>query len=285
MKKTCSFILLLIVSSFQVFSQTTEIDTSWKTGGFFGLNFNQVALSNWEQGGDNSVALSSTANLFANYVKGKVEWSNSLDMAYAMVQTGDDNLKKSDDKIDLTSKYSRKFAKHWLYSGLFNFKSQFAYGYKYPDDSTIVSKFLAPGYFTLSLGITYKPVDYFEVLISPATAKMTLINDNNLSDAGAYGVDPGETIRTEFGAYLNAKFQKDIMENVNFLSKLELFNNYTDPNKDNVSNIDVNWENILNMKVNKMITASITFQLIYDADVIEKTQYKESLGIGFGYKF
>jgi len=43
---------------------------------------------------------------------------------------------------------------------------------------------------------------------------------------GAYGVDSGKTVRSEFGAYLNMKFKKDIMENITLTSKLELFNNY-----------------------------------------------------------
>ena len=283
MKRILLLISLLVFYSIHLFAQTEPVDTSWKKGGFIGLNFSQVSLSNWAQGGDNSVALSSTTNLFANYVKGKVDWQNSLDMAYAMVQTGNDNLKKSDDKIDLTSKYSRKFSDHWLLGILFNFKSQFAEGFNYPDDSNIVSKFFSPAYITLSPGLTYKPIDYFEVLISPATGKWTFVNDKSLSDAGAYGVDPGKTVRTEFGAYLNMKFKKDIMENVNFISKLELFDSYA--NKDKAVEIDVNWENILTMKVNRFITASISTQLIYDADIIERTQFKESIGVGFGYKF
>ena len=284
--KRFQLIILLIISCFiHVNAQTAPVDTSWKKGGFIGLNFSQVNLSHWAQGGENSIALSGSASLFSNYLKEKIDWQNSLDLAYAMVQTGNDKLKKSDDKIDITSKYSRKFSEHWLYSGLFNFKSQFASGYNFPDDSNIVSKFFSPAYVILALGVTYKPVDYFEIFISPATGKWTFVKDNTLSDKGAYGVEPGKTVRSEFGAYINMKFKKAIMENVNFSSKLELFNNYTDKNKNNAKKIDVNWENILNMKVNKLITASVTTQLIYDANVIERTQFKEVIGVGIGIKF
>ncbi|MBK6838589.1 MAG: hypothetical protein IPG90_10190 [Bacteroidetes bacterium] len=68
-------------------------------------------------------------------------------------------------------------------------------------------------------------------------------------------------------------------------SKLELFNNYTDKDKDNVKNIDVNWEVGLLMKVNKFMTASVLTQLIYDANTIARTQFKEVIGVGVGYKF
>ena len=267
------------------FSQPASVDTSWKKGGFIGLNFTQVNLSQWAQGGENSLSLASSINLFANYKTAKVDWQNTLDLGYAILNTTSGGVKKSDDKIEFTTKYSRPLSAHWLYGALFNFKSQFTSGYNYPDDSTVVSKFMSPGYFTLALGFTYKPVDYFEVFLSPATGKFTMVNDKLLSDLGAYGVDPGKTTKMEFGAYLNMKFKKDIMQNVTLSSKLELFNNYTDKDKNNAKKIDVNWESALNMKVNKYITASITTTVFYDANVIERTQFKELLGIGFGYKF
>lgn len=285
MKKIYLLISFIIVCGFQVNAQTATVDTSWKKGGFIGLNFTQVNLSQWAQGGENSIALSSGANLFANYIKGKVDWQNSLDLAYSMIKSGDASLKKSDDKIDFTSKYSRKFSDHWLYGFLVNFKSQFAQGFNYPNDSDVVSKFFSPAFLILAIGLTYKPVDYFEVFISPATGKWTFVNDKILSDLGAYGVAPGKTVRPEFGAYLNMKFKKDLMENVTFSTKLELFNNYTDKNKDNAKKVDVNWENMLILKVNKYINASVTTQLLYDANVVERTQFKETIGVGFSYKF
>lgn len=269
-----------------VIAQTPTVkDTSWKSGGFIGVNFSQVNLSQWSAGGENSLSLNASVNLFSNYLKGKIDWQNTLDLGYAYLESGDNGARKSDDKIDFTSKFGRKISTHWLYSALINFKSQFAPGYAYPNDSTVVSRFLAPGFFTASLGFTYKPVDYFEVMISPATGKFTIVSDKTLSDLGAYGVDPGKTVRSEFGAYLNMKFKKDIMTNVTLTSKLELFNNYTDKDKNNAKKIDVNFENQLNLKVNKYITASVLAVLVYDANIIERTQFKELIGVGFGYKF
>ncbi len=298
MKNILASLSLAFFITSSALSQTAEPDTSWKKGGFIGINFNQVSLSQWAQGGDNNLSLSTSLNLFANYEKGKTIWSNSLDLAYSIIKTSGDAVRKSDDKIDFTSKYGYRIGDgKWYYAALINFKSQFAEGFNYPNDSTIVSEFMSPGYLTLALGLTYKPTDYFEVFISPATGKWTFVNNQTLADAGAYGVEmanvenglivpgTGENIRSEFGAYLNMKFKKDIMENVTFMTKLELFNNYTDKDKDNAKNIDVNWESSLNMKVNKFITASILAQLVYDANVVERTQYKQVIGVGFGYKF
>ena len=173
-----------------------------------------------------------------------------------------------------------------------------ARGFHYPDDSTVVSKFLAPAYITVAIGVNYKPVDYFEIFLSPATGKFTIVNVQTLADVGAYGVDPakkdvngiplsgtGKTIRSELGAYLNMKFKKDIMLNVTLFMKLELFDNYSDKNKNNRTNVDVNWETGLTMKVNKLITATVATQLIYDDNTIQRTQFKEVIGVGVGVKF
>lgn len=82
------------------------------------------------------------------------------------------------------------------------------------------------------------------------------------------------------------------MENISLMTKLELFSNYAhDP-----ENVDVNWEVIVGMKVNKLISAILTTQVLYDNDVfIPKsdinqpagtgTQFKETFGIGLSYKF
>ncbi len=280
-----SFLLVTSTSFAQQPDPALPVDTSWKKGGFINVNFSQVSLDKWAQGGENSMALSGGLNVFANYAKDKTTWDNNLDLAYAILKSGPAPSRKSDDKIDFTSKFGRKMSQHWSYSALLNFKSQFTKGFKYPDDSNVVSKFLAPGYVILAVGFNYKPVDYFQVFISPATGRLTIVNDDDLANAGAYGVKPGEKTRTEFGAYLNMIFKKDIMENVTLATKVELFDNYSDDNGNNRKNVDVNWEASLNMKVNKFITASIATQLIYDHDVIKHTQFKEVVGVGLGYKF
>lgn len=299
---------IAVVSSSSMAQDAAAVDTSWKTGGIIGLNFTQVSLSNWAAGGQNSISGIALFNYYANYAKGKNIWDNSIDLGYGLTQNGDADPIKSEDKIDLATKYGRYAFKHWYYSALLGFKSQFTPGYNYPDDSTKISNFLAPAYITLALGMDYKPNDNFSVMIAPLTGRIIIVNDEDLADAGAYGVDPaeynelfekvkdGEKMRTEFGASIRALYKKDIIENVNLQTKLELFSNYLeDP-----QNIDVNWEVLISMKVNKYITATLATQLIYDDNTIiavdnnsdgiideagPRTQFKEVLGVGFSYKF
>lgn len=279
----------------------TPADTIWRKGGFFSVNFSQVSFSNWAAGGENSVSLNALSSLFANYKKGRMAWDNNVDLAYGLLKQGDAELRKNEDKIDLTTKFGYDATKkaRWYYTVLFNFKSQFASGYTYTDTNKVeISKFAAPAYTLLAIGIDFKPKDYFSAFLSPITMKNTIVSDKTLSDAGAYGVDSGKTVRSEMGAYFNMKFQKEIMTNVGLMTKVDLFSNY----QENPQNVDVNWEFLITMKVNKYISASLSTQLIYDDNtpvtvyegtgkdkhvvaVGPRTQFKQVFGVGFSYKF
>lgn len=226
-------------------------------------------------------------NLFARYNKGKSSWESNLDLGYGLVKQGDQDVRKSDDRIDLSSKYGRQATKHLYYSVLFNMKTQMTKGFLYPQDS-VISNFMAPGYFLLSLGMDYKPNEYFSLYVSPLTDKMTVVTDEILAES--YGLEEGKSLRSEIGGFLKITFQKDVIENVNFLTRLDLFTNYAD----NPQNVDVSWEVVIGMKINKWLTANFSTHLIYDDDIIiddgegnlaPRTQFKEVFGVGLSFKF
>jgi hypothetical protein len=267
------------------------------------LNISQTSLTNWAAGGQNALSANALISLFANYKKGKSIWSNSLDIGYGILKQGkDEDFIKTDDKIDLLSKYGRKAVKHFYYASLLNFKTQMTAGYNYPNDSVKISTLFAPAYILGSLGVDYKPNDDFSAYISPVTSKITIVTDQDLANQGAFGVVPakydelnvliseGEKVRFELGGYLRMEYRKVLMENITLLTKIELFSNYLD----NPQNIDVGWETLITMKVNKYISATLNTHLIYDDDIDITTdtgkigprpQFKEILGIGFSYKF
>lgn len=291
--------------------RTVNADTSkgWKTGGMISLNLAQTQLVNWAAGGQNTIAINGLLSTYANLKKGKSSWDNSLDVGYGMLQQGKGtSFIKTDDKIDLSSKYGQLASKHWYYAALLNFKTQMAPGYNYPNDSVMISNLLAPGYLLGALGMDYKPSDNFNLFLAPLTAKVTIVNDEKLADAGAFGVDKatydgtgklishGKRVRNEFGGYLRMQYKRNLMENISFSTRLEMFSNYLE----NPQNIDISWETILTMKVNKYISATLTTHLLYDNDIkiaVDKnndgvtdavgprTQFKEVLGVGFSYKF
>ncbi len=295
-------------------SQNADTTQGWKTGGVFGLNFSQVSLTNWAAGGQSSVSVNGLMDLFANYKKGNSAWDNNLTLGYGEVKQGVADWIKSDDRILFNSKYGQKATKNWYYAALLNFKSQFTPGYSDVTELNKISEFMAPGYLLGAIGMDYKPNDNFTVFISPVTAKMTIVSLQNLADAGAFGVEAaeydalgnktkdGETSRLEVGGYLRMMYKKDLKENITFQTNLDLFSNYSEEPQ----NIDVNWDNLLSMKVTKSITTTISTSLIYDndIDILEtksdgtakidnngnpvigpRTQFKYVLAIGFQYQF
>ncbi|RKE04268.1 DUF3078 domain-containing protein [Marinifilum flexuosum] len=293
--KKLGLTLIAAMICFVAISQEKQDTSYWKKGGMISISFSQTSLTNWSGGGDNAISTNSQLNLFANYNKGKNSWENKLNLEYGLVKQGDEGVRKSIDKLEYFTKYGYKNGGHWFYTALFDFKTQFAKGYNYSSEEGVddvkISNFLAPAYMNLSVGMDYKPSDVFSAYISPVTGKMTVVNDDDLSDKGAFGVDPGDKFRSEFGAYSKLSLNKDIMENVNLKSTLDLFTNYSE----SFGNIDVTWEVLLNMKINSFLTASVNTSLVYDDDVdyfnedgINKgprIQFKEIIGVGLAYKF
>lgn len=262
----------------------------WKTGGIFSAAISQGSRQNWAAGGDrSSLTLDTRGNLFANYADKRNNWDNNIDIAFGYLNTSGLGTQKSDDRINIYSKYGYRFSKRWFYSAMISFRSQFANGYNYPDDSAIVSHFLAPAYVLASLGFNYKPADYFSVFMSPLTSRFVIVNSQGLADLGSFGVDSaryfyhdstrtlishGRKMRYELGPFVSFQFNKDILQNVNWTSRLDLYSNYLH----NPQNIDIYWSSLVTFRVNKFMTASLDTELIYDDDVKFITYAKNSDG-------
>jgi len=209
-----------------------------------------------------------------------------------MTKNNSESLRKSLDQIYLSSKYGFEIGKPWYLSVLFDFKTQMAKGYNYPNDSIYISKLMAPGYMNFALGFDYKPNDNLSLMLSPVSTKLTFVLDDSLSAAGSFGVDPGKRFRAEFGAYVKFVYtKKALLKNVDFLTRLDLFSNYLK----NPQNIDVNWNMKFDMKINDYLSATFETTLKYDDDIKfidesgvkhgARTQLKQFLGIGLTYKF
>lgn len=274
-------------------SGQTPADTSdWKVSGKSSLNFSQVSLTNWSEGGDGSVAGTFLFGITANKLKNRHAWDNNFSFEYGMTKNDGESLRKSVDQIYLSSKYGYEIGKPWYVAALFDFKTQSAKGYNYPNTDDYISKLFAPAYMNFALGFDYKPNADFSMMISPVSTKFTFVLDELLSSEGAFGVDPGDRFRAEFGAYFKlAYIKKALLQNVDFQTRLDLFSNYLkDP-----QNIDVNWDVRFDMKINDFLSANLGTTLKYDDDIGYKdeegvvhgprVQFKQFLGIGFSLKF
>lgn len=307
MNRLILFLSLIAIS----YTISAQKDTSyWSKNGIFSVKFTQAGYKNWATGGENSIAGIGSLKYQATYTKAKISWDNLFLTDLGFLQQGKAGARKTDDRLELNSKFGYGFNKseHWYYSALLNFKTQMIEGYDYkPDTPVYISNFMAPAYLKLALGIDYIKADRFTLFLSPTTARWSIVADSTLANAGAFGVDPAKIdengvyvaspkLRTEVGAYLRFVYNKDLMENINLMTKLELYSNYLfEP-----QNVDIDWEVVFNFKINKYFTASIATQMIYDHDITvgidsnddgsidynaPRAQFKEVLGLGFAYKF
>ena len=311
MRKLLLSLTVMLFASQILLAQDAE-EKNWTHGGFVGLNVSQSHFSNWTAGGQDNINGLGTFKYNLNYLKGKSKWDNTLDLALGYSYF-DFDMKpiKTDDRINLSSLYGYDVVKEKLYiTANLNFQTQFADGFKYDTDSTNrISTFLAPAYLTVGLGAQYTPTSWFSLNLAPASGKLTIVNDQELADAGAFGVkgalyDPqtgellehGSKFRMELGAQLIANVNYEIFKNVVFNSKLIVFYDYLQDRKQNAlgnkygCRFDFDWDNALVLKVNDWLNCNITARLIYDEDItpIEGgnsfLQFKEVLSVGISYR-
>ncbi|MEO9004736.1 MAG: DUF3078 domain-containing protein [Ginsengibacter sp.] len=238
----------------------------WKTGGLFNLNFGQGSQSNWAAGGDDfSLSIASYLGLYAHYKKNKYSWDNTLDFNYGLVKSTSLGTRKNDDRIDLLSKVGYELNPKLNVAGLFNFHSQFSKGYKYIGDSArdLLSNFLAPGYFLISVGLDFKPAKGLSVFVSPVSSRWTVVNNDSLSVKGSYGVSPGDKVKREIGAFLNLSYITKLSKTISYNGRLDLLSNY----EHNPENVDVMMNSTFAAKINKVLTGSVGLNLIYDDDI------------------
>ncbi|MDW5287640.1 DUF3078 domain-containing protein [Formosa sp. PL04] len=285
---------------------------TWENKNKAGIDLNEVAFVNWSSGGSNSISAIVSGKSTLNYTHYDFIWNNTLNMRYGINQQESESLKKTDDLLEITSTLGYRQSKNskWYYSARLNFKTQFANGYSYPDTSNPISKFMAPGYMFVGGGMEYgKDIKLLSFYLSPLTFKSTFVLDQELANAGAFGVTPavydeegnvlvpGEQVREELGILVTNYYELTITKNVILKSTASFYTDYLN----SFGNIDVDWALLIDFKVNNYIKASLGSHLIYDNDVKTlivineetdeyaqggaKVQWRQALGIGFTVDF
>lgn len=283
-------------------SDYEEPKGKWTFGGNSSISTSQSSFSNWQGGGQNSIAISTGLSLSLTYQSDKLNWENTLSAGYGlMLQGNTDKWFKMDDRIEIASKFGKKASESWYYSALITPSTQFQPGYYGLDDTIPISNFFAPAYVVASIGFDYNPSQKLSLFIGPVTSKNTFVLDQNLANQGAYGVEPGEydyftqqyiTLgkkhRSETGGFIRLNYNEPrVLKNIGIQSKLELFSNYLN----NPENIDVDFENVIHLQINQYISTNIILHFIYDDDIqiaLDETgtrrgprlQFKEVLAVG-----
>ena len=272
----------------------------WDKTNEIGINLNEVAFVNWNAGGDNSVSALASASFARNYKFRYLNWNNELRLRYGLNAQEGRQLRKTDDQIRIASTFGfrKDTITNWYYSVKANFNTQFSNGYKYPNRTNPISRFMAPGYLFLGAGTSYIPEGKkFNLYISPITQKATFVLDEELSNQGVFGVEEGEHTFMEFGFLVTNSWETEVLKNVLMNHRISLYSDYIE----SFGNVDVDWELNFNLTVNKYIKANIGTHVIFDDDIkfdevadadgniidpgIPRIQFKQLLGVGLNYAF
>ena len=264
--KRIFFLILLAVMSTGIYAQTDDKgykEGAWVLNGVTGLNLSQTAMTNWSAGGENALSGNAYLNGSLTHKNGNWLWVTNLILDYGLSKTKSQGMRKTTDKIGLSTQLGYSTNNVWYYTLMGDLNTQFAKGYNYPDKTHYISNFFAPAYSNISLGMEYRPKSNYSVFLSPVSAKMTFVEDDYLSEIGAFGVDPGDRFKIECGAYLKGRAEMPLMENVSMITTADFFTPYSSQ----FGNVDVNWDVLISMKINKFLSATINTTLKYDNDV------------------
>jgi len=267
------------------------------------FTFNQTYISNWAKGGESSLAtmLDVIGSATYNNKDANTQWINIIRLQFGTLLSGEKGFRKNNDMFEINSKFNRNASGKIGFSASFYMKNQLARGYNYPNDSVIVSKFLNPGSLTIGLGAEYKPFKHTAINLAPLSYKNTFVLDTVLIDQTKHGIDNNKRSKQELGTQVVMINNFTPMEDLTIVSRLRLFSNYLN----NPENIDIDWEMILDKKINWFFTIRLNLHLIYDDDVhftlydsddqpilnpdgsqkkVAKTQFKEFVGLSMLFK-
>lgn len=263
----------------------------WHKNAQISFNINQSTFSkNWSAGGANSLAILGNVDYKIEYNKSPIDYSSELILQYGQSTTAGQGTRKTNDRIFLDNKVSSQISKKWSFFGSLDFESQFANGFQYvtlDDGETnvpqLISRFMAPGYVTESVGFEYKPNKAFDLRLGTGTARQTFVLDTTIYHnlPSNYGVGPGHTFRNDLAFQAVFLYDKDIAHNLHLNTRYQLFVPYGRP----LAYINHRLDATLAAKVNNLVQVTISGTGIYDKDSSDKLQGNENLSFGVIYKF
>lgn len=246
-----------------------------------------VITPNWYQGGNSNLAVLGILTGQLTYDDKKcIQWDNSAEWRLGLNSVAGDTLhwlSTNDDVLKINSKIGIKAAGNFFYSGSVDFSTQFFNSYNGVNSRTLKTSFLTPVRLNIGVGMDYKYKKIFSLMFSPFSYKYIYVNDNRHVDPNLFGVKTGQQVLSEVGSSFKAVYSNPITREIQLDSKLSFYTNY--------QKVEIDWEVVCNLMINRFLSTRISFNPRYDNTVIEKDgslarmQLKQLLSVGFSHKF
>ena len=261
--------------------------------------FSTTQLTNWTQGGQDVFSVDLGTYGSYDYADSILSWDNDLHLRYGVVKQGTQSIQKSDDRIILSSRFSRVTTDWYRYSGFVDFRTQFFDGFNNAvyDSATRgplrISSFFAPAFLTTAIGLDAVLLPELRVLVAPLSSRSTWVLDSRLVEygradgRGVFGLAPGISSSTSVGTAVNIKVDWEVFTNVNWRLRLNGFMPYQTPDL-----WIVTVENAIAMKVNSWLSVSWMADLFYDdripitrsdGTIGPATQFRNQVTFGFNW--
>lgn len=264
----------------------------WKTFGNFQGKYTQSYYSdNWYKGGESNHSILGQLNLEADYAKNHTTFDNKLELKLGYYTTdvnGKNTFRTNEDLIRFTSKYGLKAFENWYYSAQFQGYTQFMPVYDLKVPTKLKSKFMAPAYGNLSVGMDYKPKFKkkgitLSVLLSPLSYNCKYSRVDSI--ATSFGIDEGQNFKSSFGSRFDCNLKWTFLEDFTWTSKVQYYTTY--------KSTEINLENTIDYRLSKYLSLQFFCHWRFDDSVNRKKdrngnlmgydQFKEFFTLNFNY--
>ncbi len=256
--------------------------------------FSESVISpNWYQGGNSNLAVLGILSGQLTYDdKKSIQWDNFAEWRMGFNSVSGDTihwLSTNDDILRINSKLGVKAGGNFFYSGSVDFSTQFFNSYKGINSYTLKAAFLAPVRLNIGVGMDYKYEKILSVLVSPISYKYIYVNPvveavtGKAIDPNLFGIKTGQNVLSEIGSSFKVTYSKQLTKEIQLDSRFSFYTNY--------QKVEIDWEIVANMAINRFLSTRISVNPRYDNTVIEKDgspakiQFKEFLSVGFSHKF
>ncbi|MEM6325690.1 MAG: DUF3078 domain-containing protein [Bacteroidota bacterium] len=290
-----ALVLLSLLLPVAAAAQPSAPDTLETADGWIqdlGLQFagSQAQYQNWQEGGVNALALSVQSDGVFYRVTGAIRQAHELRLALGAIKQDTFSTRKADDiaryafglEYDLGGRVRPSF-------GL-SARTQFIPGFDYTpeegeypdlaleeDGSVQVSNAFAPLVLTQSAGVVYDPGAGFTARVGLGL-KETVVTIERLRPLYGNALDQG--VRVQAGLDTELRFRGEIAPNVTLASRLSAFQAFNE-----VGDVepDVLFENQIRMRVNDFLNVTLDGALLFDRDISEDLQARQSLAVGLAF--
>ena len=264
----------------------------WKTVGHFQGKYTQSYYSdNWYKGGESNHSILGQLDFDVNYAKKNTTFDNKLELKLGFHTTeidGKKTFRTNEDLMRFTSKLGIKAWESWYFSSQFQGYTQFMPVYDTKVTTKLKSKFFAPVYGNLSVGMDFKPKlkrknSSLSILLSPLSYNCRYVSVDSI--AANYGIEQGKNYKYTIGSRFDGNIKWTFLEDFTWTSKAQYYTNY--------ESAEINFENTLDYRFSRYFSLQFFCHWRFDDSVKRKkdkdgnlmgySQFKEFLTLNFNY--